>query len=90
MAHYLQCIRPNEPMDLGLVGHRLIHTAYKKAEEFRKDMDIIFVNCENYNGHGSSWTAAAKRLKEAFAREYRKAFLFGERGFRLKQLSGAR
>lgn len=44
---YFQVIR--QPMDLSTIQHKLTSGSYEEAEQFAKDMDLMFTNCTTFN-----------------------------------------
>ncbi|CAG7848041.1 Bromodomain-containing factor 1 [Serendipita indica DSM 11827] len=45
--NYLEVIK--NPMDLGTIRDKLSHAVYGTAEEFHKDVKLMFTNCYTYN-----------------------------------------
>ena len=41
------------PMDLGTIKYRLNTIHYKNAEEFVKDLKLMFANCYTYNNEAA-------------------------------------
>ena len=50
------------PMDLGTVRKKMMHNCYGRADEFIKDMRLIWENCFKYNGEVHDISRCAKEL----------------------------
>ena len=64
---YYQIIK--QPMDLSTVRRRLYDNVYKKVDEFKKDVALIWSNANRYNGKDSIAACLANQLERVFARE---------------------
>ncbi|XP_031548780.1 cat eye syndrome critical region protein 2-like isoform X2 [Actinia tenebrosa] len=62
------------PMDLSTIEEKLDKGEYKTLDEFQNDMQLMFDNCDEYNGPDSMYTKMANTLKAAFERQIKKHF----------------
>ena len=54
------------PMCLAVMSEKLAQDSYKSANEFNRDMELIFSNCETYNQPKSSIFRAANNLRNYY------------------------
>ncbi|KAF5392476.1 hypothetical protein D9757_002262 [Collybiopsis confluens] len=60
------------PMDLGTMSTKLGRGEYGFMEDFRKDMDLIFINCRRFNPTGTFPVLCADVVETAFKKEWGK------------------
>ena len=65
---YYQVIK--EPMDFGTVKEKLRSHQYTRIEEFIKDVQLIFANCFQYNGHESRVAEMARNVQKDFKNQF--------------------
>lgn len=58
------------PMDLGTIQDKLLHGEYENAEELANDVNLVWQNCETYNGKDHDIVKMAKVLKKIFDKFY--------------------
>ena len=61
---YYQVIK--EPMDFGTMRDKLKRHAYRKIEEFIRDMRLVFGNCLKYNGPDSTISKMCKNVESHY------------------------
>ncbi|XP_048242320.1 titin homolog isoform X2 [Haliotis rufescens] len=52
------------PMDLTMIERKLDDRDYKSVREFADDFQLLFENCEKYNGENSDFTYMARALQK--------------------------
>lgn len=52
------------------IKDKLTHGEYENAEDFASDVNLIWSNCERYNGETHDITLMAKALKKQFDKFY--------------------
>lgn len=62
----------NEPMDLSLIKEKIKNNKYESLEQWKYDMNLIWKNCEKFNGKDSFYTRMAYELKMIFDSYYSK------------------
>eukprot|EP00095_Tigriopus_kingsejongensis_P010565 maker-scaffold2286_size17589-snap-gene-0.4 protein:Tk10565 transcript:maker-scaffold2286_size17589-snap-gene-0.4-mRNA-1 annotation:"transcription initiation factor tfiid subunit 1 isoform x2" len=62
MKHYYDRIK--QPMDLETISKRVGKHTYHSSHEFLHDVELIYTNSLEFNGHESEYTAKAKKLLE--------------------------
>jgi len=65
---YLDVIK--NPMDLGTVEDKLLHGEYENVDEMADDVNLVWFNCEMYNGKDHDIVKMAKTLKKIFDKFY--------------------
>jgi hypothetical protein len=63
---YFQVIR--QPMDLSVIQRKLASGGYEEAEQFAKDMDLMFSNCTTFNRKSDPVYKSGQALNELFVR----------------------
>lgn len=63
---YFQVIR--QPMDLSIIQHKLASGGYEEAEQFAKDMDLMFSNCTTFNRKSDPVYQSGQALNELFVK----------------------
>jgi hypothetical protein len=63
---YYQTVKT--PMDLGTVLSRLQSGAYSSAERWQRDIDLIWENCELYNGRDSEFQPLINEMRRVVRR----------------------
>ncbi|ANB13125.1 chromatin-binding protein BDF1 [Sugiyamaella lignohabitans] len=59
-----------EPMDLGTVQDRYNKNAYENADEFERDVRLIFKNCYKFNPEGSPVNVMGHKLEAVFDKKW--------------------
>jgi len=54
------------PMDLSTVRHKLIENKYQQQNQFKFDVQHIFLNCKNFNQEGSDIYNSALDMEALF------------------------
>lgn len=60
-----------DPQDLGTIETQLKKGAYSTIDEFTDSVQLVWANCQKYNGSESAINLMALRLKEQFERQIR-------------------
>jgi hypothetical protein len=58
-----------KPMDLGTVYDKLKNNEYSSIDAWVNDMDLIWDNCDTYNGKGTPMSILAGELRRVFRKE---------------------
>lgn len=66
IPNYYKKIR--NPQDLGTIYGRLQRKEYKSVVQWEKDIDLVWMNAETYNGKDSYIAFMAKHMKKKFER----------------------
>lgn len=66
IPHYRQIIK--NPMDLGTMTQKLKQGQYGKANELKKDFDLMIENCLHFNPHGNPVRDLGIQLRREFER----------------------
>lgn len=61
---YLQCIKPNPPMDLKTVKAKLVEGKYPNTSEWKNDIMIIWDNAKKFNLEGEILYYIAIKMEE--------------------------
>ena len=61
---YFEVIK--EPMDFGTIEEKLFKNCYAGADEFRRDMCLVFDNCAAYNNPNSDAAEMGKAMRQIF------------------------
>lgn len=59
-----------EPMDLSTVQNKLNNNQYENAEEFEKDIRLVFKNCYIFNPEGTAVNMMGHRLEAIFDKKW--------------------
>ncbi|XP_049852609.1 uncharacterized protein LOC126332765 isoform X3 [Schistocerca gregaria] len=59
-----------KPMDLSTIQKKLQDGEYADIDEFAEDVDLIWDNCERYNGPNHSITAMGNVLRKVFEKHF--------------------
>ena len=60
-------------MDFGTVGSKLQRGEYTTMEAVKKDIELVFSNCRQFNPPGTFPVAAAESVERTFRKEWPKA-----------------
>ncbi|KAJ3830293.1 hypothetical protein F5880DRAFT_1516515 [Lentinula raphanica] len=60
------------PMDFGTISTKLGRGEYSSMEDFRKDMELVFSNCRQFNPPGTFPVICADVVEAAFKKEWAK------------------
>ncbi|KAF5374962.1 hypothetical protein D9758_000502 [Tetrapyrgos nigripes] len=60
------------PMDLGTMSGKLNSSQYTTMEDFRRDVELIFSNCRQFNPPGTAPVLCADALEKFFRKEWSK------------------
>jgi hypothetical protein len=63
---HFQVIR--QPIDLSTIQHKLASGGYEEAEQFAKDMDLMFTNCTTFNRKTDPVYKSGQALNELFVK----------------------
>ncbi|KAL0951837.1 hypothetical protein HGRIS_008498 [Hohenbuehelia grisea] len=61
------------PMDFGTMTQKLTDSEYVTMEDFRKDVELIFANCRQFNPPGTYPVNCADAVEKVFKKEWAKA-----------------
>ncbi|KHJ45944.1 Bromodomain protein [Trichuris suis] len=70
--NYFQFIK--KPMDLETIEAKLMNREYKNKLEFIEDINLMLLNCLEYNGLRNDYTKTAQRLERSFIRLWKRYF----------------
>lgn len=59
-----------EPMDLGTIQSKLTNNLYENADEFEKDIRLMFRNCYAFNPEGTDVNMMGHRLEAIFDKKW--------------------
>lgn len=59
-----------EPMDLGTVQNKLNNNIYENADEFERDVRLVFRNCYTFNPEGTAVNMMGHRLEAIFDKKW--------------------
>jgi hypothetical protein len=59
-------------MDLGSIQRKMDAGGYSSAQDFAKDMRLIWKNCRTYNQDGSEYYILASNLSDLFEKKWQK------------------
>ncbi|TFK17374.1 TATA-binding protein associated factor Taf2 [Coprinopsis marcescibilis] len=68
---YLQEIE--QPMDFGTISNKLSQGLYKSMEDVKKDIELVFANCRQFNPPGTFPVASAEAVERVYKKEWPKA-----------------
>ncbi|CCH46128.1 Bromodomain-containing factor 1 [Wickerhamomyces ciferrii] len=60
----------SEPMDLSTVQNKLNNNIYENADEFERDIRLIFQNCYSFNPEGTAVNMMGHRLEAVFDKRW--------------------
>lgn len=63
-------------MDYTTMKSKLMYNCYKSAEDFTRDIHLIYDNCIKYNGPESVYGRLADKLKQEYDHDTVKEFTF--------------
>ena len=66
VPEYFQVIR--QPMNLSIIQRKLASGGYEEAEQFAKDMDLMFTNCTTFNRNSDPVYKSGQALNELFVK----------------------
>ncbi|CAI4057597.1 Bdf2p SKDI_04G1740 [Saccharomyces kudriavzevii IFO 1802] len=65
LPNYFEIIK--NPMDLGTISNNLMNWKYKTVDQFINDVNLVFLNCFQFNPEGNEVHLMGKKLKELFS-----------------------
>ncbi|KAI5962049.1 BDF1 [Candida theae] len=68
LPNYHEVIK--EPMDLGTIQSKLTNNLYENADEFEKDIRLMFRNCYTFNPEGTDVNMMGHRLEAIFDKKW--------------------
>lgn len=60
-------------MDLGTISTKLNDGEYESMEDFKKDIELVFANCRQFNPSATYPVICADALEKVFRKEWPKA-----------------
>lgn len=60
------------PMDLGTISTKLTENEYDTMEDIRKDIELVFANCRQFNPPGTYPYICANAVEKVFKKEWPK------------------
>ena len=61
------------PMDFGTISTKLSEGKYSTMEDFKKDVELVFSNCRQFNPPGTMPCVCADVVEKLFRKEWPKA-----------------
>ncbi|AOA61789.1 Protein involved in transcription initiation at TATA-containing promoters [Komagataella phaffii CBS 7435] len=61
-----------EPMDLGTIQAKLANSEYENADQFEREVRLVFTNCYKFNPEGSPVNVMGHTMENVFNKEWEK------------------
>lgn len=68
IPHYFEVVKT--PMDLGTIQSNLANNKYENADDFERDVRLIFSNCYLFNPDGTDVNTMGRRLESFFDKKW--------------------